>query len=105
MIKTWKKLNPYINPDIERFLSIAAEYRVACVFAVQTFSQLEIASGSLNAKAMKTAILTNCRNKISFGGITSDDAEYFSKELGKNWEVTRQSTYEGRALFLHNARQ
>ncbi|KLU62341.1 AAA-like domain protein [Peptococcaceae bacterium CEB3] len=92
------ELSRYINPDIERFLSIAAEYRVACIFAVQSFSQLEIASGSLNARAMKTAILTNCRNKISFGGITSEDAEYFAKELGKNWEVMRQSTYDGKVL-------
>jgi hypothetical protein len=88
----------YINPDIERFLSIAAEYRVASIYAVQSFSQLEIASGDLTAQAMKTAILTNCRNKICFGGITSDDAEYFSKELGMNWEVVRQSTYDGKSI-------
>ena len=92
------ELSRYINPDIERFLSIAAEYRIAGIFAVQSFSQLEIASGDLSATAMKTAILTNCRNKISFGGITYDDAEYFSNELGKNWEVMRQSTYDGFAF-------
>ena len=89
------ELSRYINPDIERFLSIAAEYRVACIFAVQSFSQLEITSGDLNSTAMKTAILTNCRNKISFGGITFDDAEYLSNELGKDWEVMRQSTFDG----------
>ena len=89
------ELSRYINPDIERFLSIAAEFRVACIFAVQSFSQLEIAPGDLSSTAMKTAILTNCRNKISFGGITFDDAEYLSNELGKDWEVMRQSTFDG----------
>lgn len=92
------EMSRYINADTEKFLSIAAEYRVACVFAVQSFSQLEIGAGDLTPKAMKTAILTNCRNKISFGGITYDDAEYFANELGKNWEVMRQSTYDGFAV-------
>lgn len=92
------EMSRYINPDTEKFLSIAAEYRVAGIFAVQSFSQLEIASGDLTAKAMKTAILTNCRNKICFGGVTNDDAEYFAKELGKNWEVMRQNTYDGSVL-------
>jgi hypothetical protein len=85
----------YINPDTERFLSIAAEYRTAAIFAVQSFSQLELDSGTLSAKAMKTAILSSCRNKICFGGVTYEDAEYFANELGKDWGVTRQNTYDG----------
>ena len=89
------ELSRYINPDIERFLSIAAEYRIASIYAVQSFSQLEIASGDLSAVAMKTAILTNCRNKICFGGITNGDAEYLANELGKNWEIVRQNTFDG----------
>ncbi|MDR3543300.1 MAG: TraM recognition domain-containing protein [Desulfosporosinus sp.] len=92
------EMSRYINADTEKFLSIAAEYRVAGIFAVQSFSQLEIGAGDLTPKAMKTAVLTNCRNKISFGGITYDDAEYFANELGKNWEVMRQSTYDGFAF-------
>lgn len=88
----------YINPDTEKFLSIAAEYRVATVLAVQSFSQLEIESGDLNARAMKTAILTNCRNKICFGGISADDAEYFAREIGKDWNVRRENTYDGLLL-------
>lgn len=89
------EMSRYINADTEKFLSIAAEYRVAGIFAVQSFSQLEIGAGDLTPKAMKTAIITNCRNKISFGGITNDDAEYLAKELGKNWVVNRQETFEG----------
>lgn len=92
------EMSRYINPDTEKFLSIAAEYRVAAILAVQSFSQLEIGAGDITPKAMKTAILTNCRNKISFGGVTFDDADYLADELGKNWEVTRQNTYDGFAL-------
>lgn len=88
----------YINPDTEKFLSIAAEYRVAALLAVQSFSQLEIESGDLNARAMKTAILTNCRNKICFGGISADDAEYFAREIGKDWNVRRENTFDGLLL-------
>ncbi len=85
----------YINPDTEKFLSIAAEYRTAAIFAVQSFSQLEIESGDLSARAMKTAILSSCRNKFCFGGVTYEDAEYFANELGKDWGVLRQNTYDG----------
>ena len=85
----------YINPDTEKFLSIAAEYRVAAIFAIQSFSQLELESGDLSARAMKTAILSSCRNKICFGGITFDDARHFANELGMDWSITRQNTYDG----------
>lgn len=92
------EMSRYINPDTERFLSIAAEYRVACIFALQSFSQLKISSGELSGEAIKTAILTNCRNKICFGGVSSDDAKYFAEELGKDWEMRRENTYAGDVL-------
>ncbi|WP_018213663.1 type IV secretory system conjugative DNA transfer family protein [Desulfitobacterium hafniense] len=92
------EMSRYINPDIERFLSIAAEYRVASVFAVQSFEQLAIASGNLTAQAMKTSILTNCRNKITFGGISSTDASFLAEELGKDWVVRKMETYDGKMI-------
>ena len=92
------EMSRYINPDIERFLSIAAEYRVASVFAVQSFEQLSIASGNLTAQAMKTSILTNCRNKITFGGISNTDASFLADELGKDWMVRRMETFDGKVI-------
>lgn len=92
------EMSRYINPDTERFLSIAAEYRVAGIFALQSFTQLEISTGDLSGKSIRTAILTNCRNKISFGGLSNEDAEYFAKELGKDWEMRRENTYAGDVL-------
>jgi hypothetical protein len=71
---------------------------VAGIFALQSFSQLEISTGDLSGKSIRTAILTNCRNKISFGGLSNEDAEYFAKELGKDWEMRRENTYSGDVL-------
>lgn len=89
----------YINPDIEMFLSIAAEYRVSGIFATQSLGQLEVESGKVNAKAMKAAILTSCRNKICFGGLSARDAKEFAEEFGKDRIILRQSTYKNRGLL------
>lgn len=89
----------YINPDVEIFLSLAAEYRVAGIFATQSLGQLEIESGNLGPKAMKQAILTSCRNKICFGGISAQDAKDFADEFGKDKVIMRQSTYKNRILL------
>ena len=89
----------YINPDVEIFLSLAAEYKVAGIFATQSLGQLEIESGNLGPKAMKQAILTSCRNKICFGGISAQDAQDFADEFGKDKVIMRQSTYKNRILI------
>lgn len=89
----------YINPDVEMFLSIAASYRVAGVFATQSLGQLEVEAGKISAKAMKQAILTSCRNKIAFCGLSAQDAKEFAEEFGKDRVVMRQSTYKNRILL------
>ncbi|WP_240377222.1 type IV secretory system conjugative DNA transfer family protein [Bacillus piscicola] len=88
----------YINPDVERFLSIAAEYRVAGLFAVQSLGQLEVDSGQINARAMKKAILTSCRNKIIFGGLSAEDAQEVSKEMGMDLLSVTEKRYDGNIL-------
>ncbi|WP_082193053.1 type IV secretory system conjugative DNA transfer family protein [Bacillus rubiinfantis] len=91
----------YINPDVEIFLSLAAEYRVAGIFATQSLGQLELESGKVSAKAMKRSILANCRNKIAFGGVGAEDAKEFAEMFGKDKIIMRQSTYKNR-IFLPN---
>ena len=102
------ELSRYINPDLERFLNIAAEYRVAGIFATQSLGQLEVESGKLSAKAVKRAIMTGCRNKIAFGGLSAEDAKEFAEEFGKKQIIERQATYEtkiiGANLFPSNYR-
>ena len=88
----------YINPDVERFLSIAAEYRVALIAACQSLSQLEVESGTLSGKAVKNAILTSTRNKIVFGGLEYVDAEEVSKIMGSDMVVERTRSYDGGPL-------
>lgn len=89
----------YINPDVEMFLSIAASYRVAGIFATQSLGQLEVEAGKISGKAMKQAILTSCRNKIAFCGLSAEDAKQFAEEFGKDKVVMRQSTYKNRILL------
>ncbi|WP_053071871.1 type IV secretory system conjugative DNA transfer family protein [Ornithinibacillus contaminans] len=89
----------YINPDIEMFLSIAASYRVAGIFATQSLGQLEVEAGKIGAKAMKKAILTSCRNKIAFSGLSAEDAKEFAEEFGKDKVVVRQSTFKNRIIL------
>lgn len=83
----------YMSPENERFLSIAAEYKTAGIFAVQSLAQLEVESGKISGKAMKQAFLTSCRNKIAFTGLASQDAKEFQEEFGKRPVIVRQSTY------------
>lgn len=84
----------YMTPENERFLSIAAEFKTAAIFAIQSLGQLEVASGNLSGKAMKQAFMTNCRNKIVFGGVSSTDAKEFQEEFGKDPIIERQATFE-----------
>ena len=89
----------YINPDVELFLSIAAEYRTSGIFAIQSLGQLEVESGKMNAKAMKQSILTSCRNKIAFGGLSAADAEEFAREFGKKKVIRRESTFKQQTII------
>ncbi|MBA2176822.1 TraM recognition domain-containing protein [Halobacillus locisalis] len=89
----------YINPDVEIFLSLAASYRVAGILATQSLGQLEIEAGKISGRAMKKAILSNCRNKIAFVGHTYEDAQEFADEFGKDQVTIRQSTFTNRILM------
>ncbi|WP_411347058.1 type IV secretory system conjugative DNA transfer family protein [Paenibacillus sp. WLX2291] len=89
----------YINPEVERFLSVGPEFRTAVILAAQSLGQLEVESGKFSAKAMKQAILTSCRNKISFGGLSYQDALEFSREFGKKQIISRQSTFKQQMLM------
>ena len=88
----------YINPDVERFLSIAAEYRVGLIAAIQSLSQLEVEAGTISGRAMKNAILTSMRNKIVFGGLEYADAEEVTKMMGSNMMMERTRTFDGGIL-------
>lgn len=91
----------YINPEVETFLSLAAEYRVAGILATQSLGQLAIESGKLSGQEMKRTIMASCRNRIVFGGVTMDDAKDFAEEFGKDKVIVRQSTYDNKIVGLN----
>ncbi|MGJ9458946.1 TraM recognition domain-containing protein [Oceanobacillus sp. CF4.6] len=91
--------NRYINPQVEIFLSLAASYKVSGILASQSLGQLEVDARDISPRAMKQAIMTNCRNKLCFNGIGFRDAQEFADEFGKDKIMLRHSTYKHR-IFL-----
>src|SRR5699024_3355801 len=89
----------YMNPDVEIFLSLAAEYRVSGILAAQSLGQLEVSTGDITGEVMKRTIMTSCRNKITFGGLSYLDAQEFSEEFGMDRVIMRQSTYQNRVMY------
>lgn len=86
----------YMNLSVKRFLAVAAGYRVASIIATQSLGDLEVESGDVSAKAMKQAVMTNCRNKIAFGGQGSDDAKEFQEEFGMERVTDHQGTFHNK---------
>ncbi len=70
----------YICKDTEAIFTLYRKYRVATVITAQNLSQLEA-----NAPEMKykETILSNCASKIFMGGVTPEEAEWWSKEFTK----------------------
>src|SRR5699024_6232233 len=89
----------YMNPDVEIFLSLAAEYRVSGILAAQSLGQLEVSTGDITGEVMTRTIMTSCRNKITFGGLSYLDAQEFSEEFGMDRVIMRQSTYQNRVMY------
>lgn len=79
----------YVNPDLERLLAIGRAFRCSVSMALQTPQQLVLEEKTV----LKDVVLTNCRNQIVFGGLASDDAEYFEKSFGTDTKQQRQFTY------------
>jgi type IV secretory pathway TraG/TraD family ATPase VirD4 len=85
----------YINPDFERLLTIGRSFRCACVMAIQSLGQLEMEE----KKAFTNIVMTNCRNKIIFGGIDEEDARKFEREFGTVETGMIQPTYNYNVLI------
>ncbi len=68
----------YICKDTETIFTLYRKYKVATVITAQNLAQLEA-----NAPEMKykETILSNCASKIFMGGVTPEEAEWWSKEF------------------------
>ncbi len=80
----------YVNPELGSFLAQARKYRVAMALSHQNLSQL----GNQNDR-MRQEILANTRQKVVYGGLEFDDAEYFSKTAGSEKRMDRSWSYGG----------
>ncbi|TMN20847.1 type IV secretory system conjugative DNA transfer family protein [Lentibacillus cibarius] len=56
-------------------------------------------AGDISPRAMKQAIMTNCRNKLCFNGVGFQDAQEFADEFGKDKIMMRQSTYKHHVIM------
>ena len=90
----------YVNPLVPRFLNIGASFRVAGMFATQTIAQLAIESGDKTGKDMQGTIIAGCRNKIVFGGVSQEDAFYFSDQFGKDRVQKKVYKYDSSLIPL-----
>lgn len=79
----------YINPDFERLLTIGRSFRCACVLAIQSLGQLQLDE----KKAFMNIVMSNCRNKVIFGGVDEEDARKFEREFGQVDTNVVQPTY------------
>jgi type IV secretory pathway TraG/TraD family ATPase VirD4 len=85
----------YINPDIERLLAIGRSFRCACLLVIQSLGQLQLEE----KMAFANIVLTNCRNKIIFGGLEEADALKFEKELGKIEQSLVQPSFDHKKIM------
>lgn len=85
----------YINPDFERILSMGRGYRCECVLALQSTSQLSMDE----KRSFRDSVLNHCRNKITFGGMDSQEARYFAGEFGEYKNIRTEKQYAGNIFF------
>lgn len=85
----------YICKDTEAIFTLYRKYKVATVITAQNLSQLEA-----NAPEMKykEAILANCASKIFLGGVTPQEAEWWSSEFTKRREWSYSNSMDMKKL-------
>ena len=88
----------YVNKDTEAFFTLFRKYRCGTLITIQNLSQL---TKTKSLAYFKDVIITNTKTQIVFGDMTSEESEFWAKELGnkKKWKYKRiladPSTQEG----------
>lgn len=80
----------YINPDFERLLAIGGSFRCSVNIAIQTIGQLR----KKGMEAFAEITLANCRNRVIFGGLPSEDAKLFEAEFGADIKLASEYQYK-----------
>ena len=73
-----------MSKDIDAVFTLYRKYCIGTTIVAQNLDQL----GSKVYSKNRQTILSNCANKLLFGGATPDDREWWSKEFGnkRKWK-------------------
>lgn len=87
----------FLCKDIDAVFTLYRKYCIGTTIVAQNLDQL----GSKVYSTNRQTILSNCANKLLFGGATPDDREWWSKEFGnkRKWKYkndynTAKGTYD-----------
>ena len=74
----------FLSKDIDAVFTLYRKYCIGTTIVAQNLDQL----GSKVYSKNRQTILSNCANKLLFGGATPDDREWWSKEFGnkRKWK-------------------
>ena len=75
----------YLSPDIAHGLDGLRKFGTFFRLAHQHLAQL-----SAEDEVLKKSVLTNCRTKLVFGGLTPDDADLFARQLFTDGDATME---------------
>lgn len=80
----------FICKSTDSIFTLYRKYRVGTIISAQNLEQL----GNKNYSQFRQTILSNCSTKLLFGGATTDDCEWWSKEFGNYRKWKYKNDYE-----------
>lgn len=76
----------YANKGFSNMLTKGRSYRVASHLATQNRALIGQNNNAHEGNAFLNTVSTNCRNVVIFPGANTDDAAYYSKDFGEEFE-------------------
>lgn len=80
----------FICKSTDSIFTLYRKYRVGTIISAQNLDQL----GNKNLSKYRQTILSNCSTKLLFGGATTEDCEWWSKEFGNYRKWKYKNDYE-----------
>lgn len=80
----------FICKSTDSIFTLYRKYRVGTIISAQNLDQL----GNKNTSKFRQTILSNCSTKLLFGGATTEDTEWWSKEFGNYRKWKYKNDYE-----------
>lgn len=80
----------FICKSTDCIFTLYRKYRVGSIISAQNLDQL----GNASTSPYRQTILSNSSTKLVFGGTTTEDSEWWSKEMGNYRKWTYSNTYD-----------